>query len=300
MKPEFEVRKVAMLPVERIRVLNTRDRNQRGFESIVDSIRNVGLKKPIIVTPRSDEDGQPAYALVCGEGRLTAFRLLNETHIPALIVDASDEEAYIMSLVENIARRKYRPLEILAGIRQLAEKGYSLAEIGRKTALSAQYVSGILNLLNCGEERLLMAVEKGLVPLNTALDIMMAGEDEAELQKAMQEAYESGALRGSRLTQARRLIERRRTLGPSASRRAKRGSTDVTSSSLVRVYEKEVERKKLILRKADLTQKRLLFVTSALRQLLANEHFVNLLRAEQLDVMPMYLAERVWPDRVRR
>lgn len=54
------------------------------------------------------------------------------------------------------------------------------------------------------------------------------------------------------------------------------------------------------MRKADLTQKRLLFVTSALRQLLGNEHFVNLLRAEQLDVMPMYLAERVWPDRVRR
>jgi ParB family chromosome partitioning protein len=66
------------------------------------------------------------------------------------------------------------------------------------------------------------------------------------------------------------------------------------------VYEKEVERKKLILRKADLTQKRLLFVTSALRQLLSNEHFVILLRAEQLDVMPMYLAERVWPERIRR
>lgn len=300
MKPELEAREVAMVPVDRIQVLNPRDRNQRGFESIVESIRNVGLKKPIIVTPRPGEDGQPAYALVCGEGRLTAFRVLGETQIPALVVEASDEDAYIMSLVENIARRKYRPLEILAGIRQLAERGYSPADISRKTSLSAQYVSGILNLLHCGEERLLMAVEKGLVPLNTALDIVMAGEDDAALQKAMQEAYESGALRGSRLTQARRLVERRRTLGPSASGRAKRGRADVTSSSLVRVYEKEVERKKLILRKADLTQKRLLFVTGALRQLLANEHFVNLLRAEQLDVMPLYLAERVWPDRGRR
>lgn len=289
-----------MLPVGSIQVLNPRDRNQRGFESIVESIRNVGLKKPIIVTPRPAEDGQLAYALVCGEGRLSAFRVLGETHIPALVVEASDEDAYIMSLVENVARRKYRPLEILASIRQLAERGYSPADISRKTALSAHYVSGILNLVNCGEERLLMAVEKGLVPLNTALDIVGAGEDDAALQKAMQEAYESGALRGSRLTQVRRLVERRRTLGPSASGRAKRGRTDVSSSSLVRVYEKEVERKKLILRKADLTQKRLLFVTGALRQLLANEHFVNLLRAEQLNVMPLYLAERVWPDRGRR
>lgn len=113
--------------------------------------------------------------MVCGEGRLTAFRLLGETHIPALVIEVSDEEAYIMSLVENIARRQYRPLEILASIRQLAERGYTAAEIGRKTALSAPYISGILNLLNSGEDRLLTAVERGVVPLNTALDIVGAG-----------------------------------------------------------------------------------------------------------------------------
>ena len=145
-----------------------------------------------------------------------------------------------------------------------------------------------------------MAVEKGMVPLNTALDIVSAGEDNVALQTAMQEAYESGLLRGTKLTKLRRILERRTTLGPSLNHISKRKRTNVTSASLVRVYEKEVERKKLILRKADLTQKRLLFVTSALRQLLSNEHFVNLLRAEQLDVMPMYLAERVWPERIRR
>jgi ParB family chromosome partitioning protein len=300
MKAAFEVRRVVMLPCDQIQVLNPRDRNQRGFESIVESIRSVGLKKPIIVTRRPATDGQPGYALVCGEGRLTAFRVLGETQIPALVVEANDEEAYIMSLVENIARRQYRPLEILGSIKQLSERGYSPADIGKKTALSAPYVSGILNLLNSGEERLLMAVEKGMVPLNTALDIVGAGEDDAALQTAMQEAYESGVLRGSKLTKVRRILERRRTLGPSVGRAIKRKRTNISSSSLVRVYEKEVERKKLILRKADLTQKRLLFVTSALRQLLSNEHFVNLLRAEQLDVMPLYLAERVWPEKIRR
>ena len=276
MNAPFESQKVLMLPLDRIRVLNPRDRNQRGFESILESIRRVGLKKPIIVTPRIGSDGEPDYALVCGEGRLTAFRMLGETHIPALVVEASDQDAFIMSLVENIARRQYRPLEILSGIRQLAERGYSPAEIGRKTALSSPYVSGILNLLSCGEERLLSALEKGIVPLNTALDIVGAGEDDLALQTAMQDAYESGALRGRKLTQVRRLLECRRAFGPFASRCPKRKRSEVTSSSLVRVYEKEVDRKRLILRKADLTQKRLLFVTSALRQLLGNEHFVNL------------------------
>ena len=54
--------------------------------------------------------GRPArlrgdYLLVCGEGRLNAFRILGETHIPALVVDVTDEDAFIMSLAENIARR---------------------------------------------------------------------------------------------------------------------------------------------------------------------------------------------------
>jgi len=32
--------------------------------------------------------------------------------------------------------------------------------------------------------------------------------------------------------------------------------------------------------------------------LLADENFVNLLRAEQLDTLPKYLAERVWARRL--
>lgn len=204
-----------------------------------------------------------------------------------------------MSLVENIARRQYRPLEILSSIRQLFEKGYSPAAISTKTGLTPTYVSGILTLLKQGEERLLVAVEKGMVPLNTALDIVAAGDDDRELQSAMQDAYEAGALRGKKLQLTRRLIERRRTLGASIARRARRKSVDISKSSLVRVYEKEVERKRMTLKKSDLTQKRLLFVTSALRQLMGNEHFVTLLRAEQLDVMPKYLADRVW-DKVAR
>ncbi len=58
---------------------------------------------------RPGDDGDPRYVLVCSEGRLNAFSILGETHIPALVVDVSDEDAFIMSLAENIARRGYRP-----------------------------------------------------------------------------------------------------------------------------------------------------------------------------------------------
>ena len=116
---------VTLVPINRIEILNSRDRNMKVFEEIVDNIRTIGLKKPITVAERPGDDGDPRYVLVCGEGRLNAFRILGETHIPALVVDVSDEDAFIMSLAENIARRGYRPLEILADIEVLRKRGYS-------------------------------------------------------------------------------------------------------------------------------------------------------------------------------
>jgi len=77
------------VPISRIEVLYSRDRNMKVFEEIVDNIRSIGLKKPITVTERPGPDGQVSYHLVCGEGRLNAFRILGETHIPALVVDVS-------------------------------------------------------------------------------------------------------------------------------------------------------------------------------------------------------------------
>jgi ParB family chromosome partitioning protein len=171
-----------MVPISQIEVMNPRERNGRVFKEIVDNIKTIGLKKPIVVTPRATAGGIEKYLLVCGEGRLKAFRTLGETTIPALVVSVSDEDAFIMSLTENIARRQCRPIERLTGIRLLQQQGYAPKVIAEKTGLTPTYVHGILTLLHQGEERLVVAVEKGLVPLNAALTIVGAGDDDAEFR----------------------------------------------------------------------------------------------------------------------
>ena len=286
---------VRMIPVDRIEVLNPRERNAKAFEEIVGNIQAIGLKKPITVTPRIGADGAEFYRLVCGEGRLKAFKALGEAFIPALVATVSDEDAFIMSLAENIARRQYNSLELLAGIKKLHDLGYDKRAIAKKTGLTAEYVYGILTLLQQGEERLLIAVQKGRVPLNAALAIVGAGNDDKAVQVALQEAYEKGELRGKQLILARQVIERRRTLGRSVARGMPRKREGVTSSSLVRTYQKEVDRQKLMVKKAELAQQRLLFIVGAMGELLADENFANLLRAEGLDTLPKYLAERIWP-----
>ena len=284
-----------MIPLERIDVLNPRERNNRMFEQIVTNIRSLGLKKPIVVTPRLSKDGE-RYLLICGEGRFKAFRGLGHSEIPAIVMNVDDESAFIMSLTENIARRKFSPLELLAGIEQLRDQGHDKKAISEKTGLSLDYVQGILYLLKNGEERLLMAVGSGRIPLNAAITIAGAGNDDKAIQSALQEAYESGKLRGSQLIQARRVIERRRISGRSMGGKMapQKRNEDVTTSSLVRNYKREVERQKQLVRKAETAQRSLLFIVGALRQILVDENFGNLLRAEGLDTLPQYLADRVW------
>lgn len=282
-----------MVDIASIDVLNPRERNDKVFDEIVVNIKRVGLKKPITVTARQGPDGTERFLLVCGEGRMKAFKALGESQIPALVIDVSDEEAFIMSLAENIARRQCRPLELLAGIEQLREKGYAPKAIASKTGLTATYVQGILTLLLQGEQRLIVAVERGEIPLNAAIAIVGAGDDDKAIQTALQEAYEAGTLRGKNLLEARRVIEKRKMLGKSLNHATPRNREPVTASSLVRTYQKEVERQKLMVKKAEFTQHKLLFVISAFKQLLADDHFLTLLRAEGLDSMPKPLAERV-------
>lgn len=289
-----------MIPLDRIEVLNPRERNQRKFNLIVDNIGAVGLKKPVTVTPRPGEGGAESYVLVCGEGRFKAFQRLGETRIPALVVSVSDEDAFVMSLAENIARRRHQPLELLRGITLLRDKGCSVKDISRKTDLHENYMRQILELVDKGEERLLVAVEQGKIPITVAILIVGAGDDDKAVQVAMQTAYESGELRGPQLMYAKRLVERRQFLGRSIARASPRKKPEVTGSSIVRAYQKETERQRLLVRKSSLVQQRLFFTFGALRRLLEDENFVNVLRLEGLDTLPKYLAERVARNGVLR
>ena len=285
---------VRLIPINRIEVLNSRERNTKVFEEIVGNIKAIGLKKPITVTQREGTDGEAKYVLVCGEGRLNAFRLLGEAHIPALVVEVDDEDAFIMSLAENIARRQYRPLEILADIESLRQRSYGPESIAKKTGLSAQYVTNIIFLLERGEERLIEGVQKGQIPLTTALEIARAADTNKELGAVLQQAYESGQLRGRQLVEARRLVEKRAELGPGVAHGpVPKSVPGISPSSLVKTYQKEVARKKQMVIKAEHSQNRLLFVIEALRKLLADENFINLLRAEGLESLPAPLADRI-------
>ena len=281
---------IRRIPISAITILNPRVRNKRIFNELVTSIAHLGLKKPITVSARADQAG---YDLVCGQGRLEAFVALGQMEIPAVVLEASEEDCFVMSLVENLARRHHSPLELLREIGALLKRGYSITEIAAKTDFSDEYVKAICYLLDHGEERLLAGIERGVIPTSVAMEIARAKD--SDIQEALAEAYEKKALPGNQVLAIRRIIELRGVLGKGMSHgtRSPKPKKRVTADSLVRAYRKETDRQKLLVKRASVSQNRLLFVVNALRRLLGDEHFVTLLRAEGLLTLPRPLAERL-------
>jgi ParB family chromosome partitioning protein len=283
---------VQMIPIEQINVLNPRSRNKLVFQGIVSNISNIGLKRPITVALRSQPIDGKVYDLVCGEGRLNAYVSLGQTEIPAIVNNATREECFLMSLVENVARRMQSPVELLREVTTLKARGYTTTEIAKKIDLAKSYVAGICHLLENGEERLLAAVEKGRVPVSVAM--LISDSDEAGIQQALCDAYEDKTLRGRKLLAVRRLIEQRKTNGKRRKASAHKQKDGLPSAeSLVSVYRQEADRQKLLVKKARLTENHLIFVVSALKKLFQDENFLTLLRAEGLETLPEYLGQRI-------
>jgi ParB family chromosome partitioning protein len=289
------LKQIKSIPIDQIRFLNPRVRNRRNFQEIVQSIAKVGLKRPITVSPRKTDTDSASYDLVCGQGRIEAFIQLGQTTIPAIVIEAEESDCLVKSLVENCARRQHRAIDLLQDIGTLRGRGYDDDEIAAKIGVSSDYIRMIGTLLEKGEERLVAAVEAGILPLNMAIEIARSSDE--DVQHALTQAYTEKKLRGKKLVAVRRLIEQRRRRGKQIhdSRFGRRDGSKrpLTGESIIRVYREEAAKQKLLVKKAEVTQSRLLFIVEAIRELRDDENFANLLRAESLDSMPAFLEQRI-------
>ena len=128
--------------------------------------------------------------------------------------------------------------------------GYTNAEIAAKIDLTPDYIAAICYLLEHGEERLLVAVERGVMPANVAMEIARASD--SDIQQALAEAYENKLLPGNQILAIRRIILRRNQRRKSAPSKG-RGiphTGKIAAAALIRTYQDEAQRQKLLVKKA--------------------------------------------------
>lgn len=283
---------VIMIPIAEIHVLNPRHRDKKKFELIVQSIRNLGLKMPITVSLRAaDEPEGLKYDLVCGQGRMEAYLALGYAEIPAKVVEISKEERLLRGLVENIARRYPSPMDLIREIERLRGLGYNNQQIGEKLDVSGSTVNGMMALRKAGEERLLHAALAGKIPLWVAVEISKA--ETSEMQNDLLKAFESKELNYLEIRKAKRLMQKRRLLGKQKGDGPR--SSKTSSEKIITTFRQESQRQKLMIKKSRVCDARLFNVVTAFNKLLADAHFLTLLRAEGLETMPKFLWSKLTP-----
>jgi ParB family chromosome partitioning protein len=178
-----------MIPVDQIRVVNSRGRDKQQFEENVRSIDKVGLYKPILVNAHNF-DATGMYDLICGEGRLLAHKQLGRTHIAADVLDIDERQAHLMTLGENIARTPPATIEFARALKQMRDFGMEWEQLAAITGRSTNYVQDYIRLIEQGEERLVKGVEDGVFPLAFAMSVAMSTD--RSIQHLLMDAFDSG------------------------------------------------------------------------------------------------------------
>ena len=116
-----------------------------ALRDLAESIRESGVVQPIVL--RTQVWG---YELLAGERRWRASQLAGLHEIPAVIRDdLSDDEAFVVGLIENLQRESLTPMETAAGLKRLSEIfALTHEQIGERVGKSREYVSNYLRLIN--------------------------------------------------------------------------------------------------------------------------------------------------------
>ena len=195
-------RRYMMIPIEKIKVINPRIRDEEQFQMNVQSIDNNGMLMPIRVNDKFLEK-TGFYELICGEGRLIAHQRLGKSEIMAEVVTCTRKEAYLQSLIENLARSRPGTMEFARELKQLHDEGWDYDQIGKLCCRSPEYVRYI-GLVERGENRLIQGVEQGVFPISFA--ILVAQSDDANIQNVLMDAFDQGIVNCQNFARARRII----------------------------------------------------------------------------------------------
>ncbi len=123
------------------------------LRELAASIKQRGVIQPLLVRPLSGSGETRRYELVAGERRWRAAREAGLTTVPAIIREASDEEALEIALIENLQREDLNAIEEARAYDQLATQfKLTQEQIAEKVGRSRAAVANSTRLLGLPTE----------------------------------------------------------------------------------------------------------------------------------------------------
>ncbi len=138
--------RVLQLPLESIEPNPFQPRrvyDPAALEALSDSISQHGVLQPLVVRPV-----ERGYQLIAGERRLRASQMAGLTTVPVVVRQASDQQALLLALLENLQREDLNPLEEAHAFQRLADE-FSLSheDIAAGVGKDRSTVANTLRLL---------------------------------------------------------------------------------------------------------------------------------------------------------
>lgn len=143
------------------------------LQNLADSIAEHGLIQPLTVR---EMDGG-FYQIIAGERRWRAARMAGLEEIPVLIVEADDEKAAKLALIENLQRQDLNPMEEAMGYRRLMDEyGLTQEEAAQAVTKSRSAVANTLRLLTLPETIQDMVSIGSITPGHARAVMTLSGE----------------------------------------------------------------------------------------------------------------------------
>ena len=271
-------RRYEEVPIDQVKVINSRNRDKEQFNMNVESIESVGLMKPIRVNDKFLES-TGVYELICGEGRLLAHQRIGKKRVMAEVVTCTRKEALLQSLIENIARTKPGSMDFARELKRLHDEGLDYKQIAKIACKSEEYIRSYIKLVEQGEERLIQGVESGTFPIGFAL--LVATTEDSQIQGVLMDAFAEGLVTTSNFAQARRIISARaKTSKKSAA------SRDYTVNQLQHDIAETTRVKTSYVREAKSKENRFMTLHAGVSTLFQDAKLVELLMKQKLDKRP--------------
>jgi ParB family chromosome partitioning protein len=177
----------------------TRFREQ-ALEELAQSIRSTGVIQPVVLRPIGSR-----YQLIAGERRWRAAQRVGLHRVPAVLREATEEQALEMTLVENLQREDLNPLEQAGAFERLISRFHlTQEEVASRTGKDRATIANSIRLLKL-DPPILAMLEEGRITAGHGRALLAVEDTQRRLALARKAAAGSITVRQlERLTTLRR------------------------------------------------------------------------------------------------
>lgn len=148
-----------MITIEKLKPNQNQPRkifNEAELKELSNSISQNGILQPILV--RKIEES--TFQIIAGERRYRAAKLAGLKEIPCIVKELSDEEVFVLGIIENVQREELNPIEEAESYSKLMKDYcYTQERVAEIIGRSRSYIANITRLSGLPEKLKQLVIE---------------------------------------------------------------------------------------------------------------------------------------------